>query len=148
MNEPLPWRIALAFIAGALGVLVFQQGFVAILRLAGILPNGAYPLQPTKPLHVPLVLSLAFWGGLWGIVLVLCLDWLRSARRLWAGFLFGGIFPPLVGMLIVAPLKGGSADWTDWHRLLLGFLINGVWGLGALLVYLAGQRLLRQRLID
>lgn len=143
MKASLPRRAALAFIAGALGVLVFHQGFIEILHLAGVLPNAAWPLHPTEPFHVPQVLSLAFWGGLWGIVLVFVLEMLRSVQRLWAGFLFGGIFPPLVGMLIVAPLKGTSVDWTDWHRLLLSFLINGVWGLGALLTYRFEQRLVR-----
>lgn len=141
MNASLPKRAALGFIAGALGVLVFHQGFIAILYLAGVLPGEPWSFQPTAPLQVPQVFSLAFWGGLWGIVLVVFLEMLHSARQLWAGFLFGGILPPLVGMLIVAPLKGASVDWTDWHRLALSFLINGVWGLGTLLAYRGEQRL-------
>ncbi len=137
----IPGRVALGFIAGALGVLVFHQGFIEILHLAGVLPNQPYSFKPTAPLQVPQVLSLAFWGGLWGIALVFCLEALHSAARLWAAFLFGGVFPPLVGMLIVAPLKGTSVDWTDWRRLSMGFLINGVWGLGTGLVYLMQRRL-------
>jgi len=137
----IPGRVALGFIAGALGVLVFHQGFIEILHLAGVLPNQPYSFKPTAPLQVPQVLSLAFWGGLWGIALVFCLEALHSAERLWAAFLFGGVFPPLVGMLIVAPLKGTSVDWTDWRRLAMGFLINGVWGLGTGLVYLMQRRL-------
>jgi hypothetical protein len=144
MSKSPAWRVVLGFIAGALGVLIFHQGLIGILYLAGVLPSAPFSLTPTAPLQVPQVFSLAFWGGLWGIVLVFCLEWLHSARRLWAGFLFGGIFPPLVGMLIIAPLKGTSVDWTDWHRLLLSFLINGVFGLGALLVYRGEQRLTRQ----
>jgi len=144
MNAPLPRRGALGFIAGALGVLIFHQGFIAILHLAGILPNTAWSFRPTDPLHVPQILSLAFWGGLWGIVLIFFLEMLHSARRLEVGFLFGGILPPLVGMLIVAPLKGTSVDWTDWHRLGLSFLINGIWGLGTLLAYRGEQRLVGQ----
>jgi hypothetical protein len=52
-------------------------------------------------------------------------------------FLFGGIFPPLIGMLVVAPLKGKPVDWSDWHLFVLAFLINGVWGLGTALSYRA-----------
>ena len=143
MSNVVLRRIVAGFIAGTLGVLVFHQGFIEILHLAGILPNAPYSFAPTAPLMVPQVLSLAFWGGLWGIVMMFCLEALRSAERLWAAFLFGGIFPPLVGMLIVAPLKGGSPDLTDWHRLALSFLINGVWGLGTALVYRAEMRLTR-----
>ena len=136
-------RTALGFLAGALGVLIFHQGFIEILHLAGVLPHAPYSFSPTVPLQVPQVLSFAFWGGLWGMAMTFCLEALHSAERLWAAFLFGGIFPPLVGMLIVTPLKGGSADWTDWHRLALSFLINGVWGLGTALAYRAEMRLVR-----
>ncbi len=141
MSKSVPARAALGFVAGALGVLVFHQGFIEILHLTGVLPNEPYSFKPTSPWQIPQVLSLAFWGGLWGIALVFCLEALRSADRLWAAFLFGGVFPPLVGMLIVAPLKGASVDWTDWRRLAMGFLINGVWGLGTGLVYLTERRL-------
>ena len=134
-------RLALAFLAGALGVLIFHQGFIAILHLAGVIPNGAWPMHPTAPLQVPQVLSLAFWGGLWGILLIQAMERLPGADHLWLSFLFGGIFPPLIGMLVVAPLKGNSVDWTDWHRLMLSFAINGVWGLGTALCYRAGRKI-------
>ncbi len=143
MNASLPRRAVLGFVAGALGVLVFHQGLIWVLHVAGVLPNPPWSFQPTEPLHVPQVFSLAFWGGLWGIALVFFLEMLHSIQRLWAGFLFGGILPPLAGMLIVAPLKGTSVDWTDWRRLLLSFLINGAWGLATLLAYLGEQRLAR-----
>ncbi len=135
MGSTLTARLALAFLAGALGVLIFHQGFIEFLHLAGVIPNGAWPMHPTAPLHVPLVLSLAFWGGLWGILLIQAMERLSGANHLWASFLFGGIFPPLIGMLVVAPLKGIPVDWTDGHRLLLSFAINGVWGLGTALTY-------------
>jgi hypothetical protein len=44
-------------------VLVFHQGFIEILHLAGALPNQPFSFKPTAPLQVPQVLSLAFWGG-------------------------------------------------------------------------------------
>ena len=55
-----------AFAAGFLATLLFHQGLVAILHAAGACPRKAYDLSPTKPLGIPFVLSLAFWGGLWG----------------------------------------------------------------------------------
>ncbi len=136
-------QLVLGFLAGALGVLIFHQAFIEILHLAGVIPKPAWPMQPTEPLHVPQVVSLAFWGGLWGILLIQIMERLRGAHRLWVAFLFGGIFPPLIGMLVVAPLKGNSVDWTDGRRLLLSFAINGVWGLGAALCYRALRRIQR-----
>ena len=143
MGLSLTARLALAFLAGALGVLIFHQGFIEILHLAGVSPNPAWPMHPTQPLHVPQVLSLAFWGGLWGILLIQVMERLPGADHLWVGFLFGGIVPPLIGMLVVARLKGNPVDWTDWHRLLLSFAINGIWGLGAALCYRALRRTAR-----
>ena len=50
-------------------------------------------------------------------------------------FLFGAIFPSLVALLLVLPMKG-MAMGGGWHpRLLLtAFLINGVWGIGTGLI--------------
>jgi hypothetical protein len=133
--------IVLGFLAGAVGVLVFHQGFILILHLLGVLPNMPYSLQPTAPLGVPQVLSLAFWGGLWGIVLV----WFMtrfSGDRLWVAILFGGILPPLVGVLVVTPLKGGDiAAWFVAPMMARAFVINAVWGLGTALSYRAGRRI-------
>src|SRR5260370_35718622 len=68
-----------AFLAGFLSTLVFHQGMLAILHAAGATPRKPYAMDPTSPLRVPAVISLAFWGGVWGILL-----WLGLARRQWA----------------------------------------------------------------
>src|ERR1700682_2847897 len=62
---------ALGFIAGAIGVLVFHQGLILVLHVFGAMPFTPYSLKPTAPFGVPQVLSLAFFGGLWGIALIL-----------------------------------------------------------------------------
>jgi hypothetical protein len=133
--------IVLGFLAGAVGVLVFHQGFILVLHLLGVLPSMPYSLRPTAPLGVPQVLSLAFWGGLWGIVLVWFLRRI-SGDRLWVAILFGGILPPLVGALVVTPLKGGDiAAWFVAPMMARAFVINAVWGLGTALSYRAGRRI-------
>ncbi len=49
--------------------------------------------------------------------------------------------PTLVAALVATPMKGGRmADWMDLRHLILGFPINGVWGLGTALVYRLSQR--------
>ena len=131
--------IVIGFLAGAISVFVFHQGFILIAWRMGLLPNAPYSLEPTAPLGVPRVISSAFWGGLWGIALALLLQRLRRADWLWVGILFGGILLPLVGILVVGPLKGGAVSWPSATMLLRGFIINGVWGLGAALLYRLGR---------
>jgi hypothetical protein len=137
---------ALGFLAGAISVFIFHQGLILVLHLLGAVPFAPYSLRPTEPLHVPQVLSAAFFGGLWGIALVSLITKVRGADRLWVALLFGGIVLPLVGIFIVAQLKGEDvAGSLDWHRLALSFLINGVWGLGAALAYRAIRHLAPDR---
>jgi len=131
--------VVIGFLAGAISVFVFHQGFILIAWRLGLLPNAPYSLEPTAPLGVPRVISSAFWGGLWGIALALLLERLRRADWLWVGILFGGILLPLVGILVVTPLKGGEVVWPGSTMLLRSFIINGVWGLGAALLCRLGR---------
>ena len=147
MSTPLPLQgipttrrtariVILGFVAGAIGVLLFHQGGVLALYLLNVLPSPPYSMRATAPLGIPQVLSSAFWGGLWGIVLVWCMTALRSADRLWVALLFGGILPTLVGILVVTPLKGGDPlARLEIAGLLRGFVINGAWGLGTAIAY-------------
>jgi len=131
--------VVIGFLAGAISVFVFHQGFIFIGWRLGMLPNAPYSLEPTAPLGVPRVISSAFWGGLWGIALALLLERLRRTDWLWVAILFGGILLPLAGILVVTPLKGGEVAWPSSTMLLRGFIINGVWGLGAALLYRLGR---------
>src|SRR5215475_797012 len=134
MKPFLTRLVVLAFVAGFLGVIVFHQGFLLLAYGVGWVPRPPYDLAPTPPLGVPRVISLAFWGGIWGIVMILALRRLGTGTRLWAAFVFGGIFPTLAGTLIVAPLKGVPVLLQP-ARLAFGFVINGVWGLGTMIFY-------------
>jgi hypothetical protein len=134
MKPSLPLQILLAFIAGALGVVIFHQGFLLLAYEVGWIPRPPYDMSATPPFEIPKVVSLAFWGGIWGIVMVLCLRRFAMGTRLWLAFLFGGILPTLAGTLIVAPLKGAPV-LIQPARLMFGFVINGVWGLGTMIFY-------------
>jgi hypothetical protein len=129
----------LGFVAGAIGVLVFHQGVLLALHAVGLVPFAPYAFDPTPPLGVPRVLSLAFWGGIWGIVLVWFMARVRGADRLWVAFVFGGVLPPLIGIFVVTPLKGGAIA-LGGAMMLRAFVINGAWGLGTALTYRAGRR--------
>jgi hypothetical protein len=141
MTRGLPGKILVGFVAGAVGVLLFHQIVLLLAHLLGLVPFAAYSLQPTAPLGVPQVVSTAFWGGIWGIVLVLLLTSVSGADRLWVAVLFGAVLPSLVAALVVTPLKGGDmAAWLTPGRIAMALVINGAWGLGTWLFYRLGRR--------
>ena len=120
-------RLLVAFIAGFLATLIFHQGALAALHAAGVVPVAPYPMAPTWPLGVPQVISLAFWGGVWGLVLWAAI---RNARGLtyWGlCALIGAVGPTAVAMLVVFPLKGVPVDAA---KVVGGVILNGIWGVG------------------
>jgi sulfite exporter TauE/SafE len=136
-----PRVAATGFAAGALSVLVFHQGTVALLHLAGLLPNPPFPMRPVGPLGVPQLASLAFWGGIWGIAIAAVL----AARPAWpplrVGLVVGAIGCVLVGFTLVAALRGqplmAGFDPNRWWR---SVVINGAFGWGVGLLLLAARR--------
>ena len=67
-------------------MLVFHQGTVWLLHMAGQVPAGPYGLRPLPPFGVPQIVNQCFWGGLWGIVIAVLLRRLRVPDLLF-GFL-------------------------------------------------------------
>ena len=131
----------IGFVAGALGVLLFHQIAVLIFYGLGIVPVAPYSLAPTPPLGVPEFLSAAFWGGIWGIALVLLMHFARTADRLWVAVLLGAVLPPLVHVLVVVPLKGPGAQLPITPAIVVfALIVNGAWGLGTFLFYRLGRR--------
>jgi len=128
------------FAAGFVATLVFHQSVLALLHATGRTPRRPWDLTPTAPFGVPAVLSLAFWGGLWGIALWLLLR--RSSRYWTTAVVFGALAPSAVALFIVLPMKHQPvAGGWDPAILVGALLLNGAWGLGvALLVRLLGDR--------
>jgi hypothetical protein len=125
-------RYTKAFLAGALSVLLFHQGAVAILYLIGATARGPYEMTPTWPFGVPQVFSRAFWGGLWGIALWLVLERTRTPAWYWAlAVLLGILGPTLVAWFVVFPLRGQpvAGGWQA-AAMLRAFVVNGAFGLG------------------
>lgn len=133
-----------AFLVGFLAVLVFHQGTVfllhhwgngmpAVTTILGI-TGAPFDLSPVSSLGVPRVLSLAFWGGIWGIVLAFILVMTRPPDLLF-GFVFGALAVTLVGFTVVAALKGlpmfAGGNPQAWVR---AALLDGAWGWGAALL--------------
>jgi len=129
-------KLALAFVAGFLAVLLFHQPALALLTQIGVAKAGIYSLKPTGPLGIPQVISLAFWGGLWGVLFGMIESRFPRGARYWlCALAFGAILPSLVAWFVVAPLKGlpVAGGWQA-NRMITGLLINGAWGLGTALL--------------
>ena len=127
----LPRWLTVGFIAGAISVLVFHQGAAALLYALELTPRAPYAMAATVPFGVPQVLSLAFWGGVWGALLAATLARLDGPALVIAAAVFGAILPTLVAWFVVAPLKGqpvaaGGAPMA----MAIGPIVNGAWGLG------------------
>ena len=124
-----------AFIAGFVSTLVFPQGVLALLYLAGAVPRAPFDLRAVPPLGLPAVISLAFWGGVWGAAIWSLLKHVGGAAYwVWA-VVIGAIGPSAVALFIVYPLKGMPVA-GGWDPKLLGtaLLLNGTWGLGLALL--------------
>jgi len=136
-HHPSPVRAGLSrwvvvgFIAGFLSVLIFHQGAVALLHALDITPRAPFSLQPTRPLGVPVITSIAFWGGVWGVLLAATFARLDGARLIVAATIFGAVFPTVVAWFIVAPLKGQpvAAGFAP-AAMMIGPIVNAAWGLG------------------
>lgn len=128
------------FVAGFLATLIFHQGCVFLLHHYG---NGIpavigffgrtgapFNLAPTHPFGVPQVVSLAFWGGVLGILLAAILRRTRMPDLLFAT-VFGALALTLVAVTLVPYLKGlpGWNGRIPWR----GLLLNGAWGFGTAL---------------
>lgn len=120
-----------AFVAGALAVLVFHQSALGLLHLVGLTARTPFVLSPVPPLGVPQLLSLMFWGGVWGLVLLPLLRPLSSTRGWRRGLVLGALGPTLVSWFVVAPLKGLplAGGWQP-AAMATGLIVNAAWGLG------------------
>jgi hypothetical protein len=128
-------RILLEFIAGFLATLVFHQLALWLLHLAGITPHTPYTMTPVPPFGVPSVISLAFWGGVWGLILIPAIAKIRNEGAYFlVAIIFGAIFPTLVAAYVVAPIKHMSIQHTR-SNVILGLTVNGAWGLGTALFF-------------
>ncbi len=127
-------RVLLAFIAGFLATLIFHQVALALLHAAGVSSRGAWSMKPVPPFGVPAVISLAFWVGVWGIIMILVIDRFRGAPYwIWA-VVFGAVLPTLVAVFVVAPLKHQPIPHSG-AMAVVGLTVNAAWGLGTAAFY-------------
>lgn len=126
--------LILGFAAGFLATLLFHQGLWYVFNHIGVIPpeRPAWTVDPVPPFSVPAVLSKAFWGGLWGLVLTVILVHLEGASYWVAWIVVGAAALTAVAFFVVPPLKGQPIP-TLWPRFFVGLALNGAWGFGTAL---------------
>jgi hypothetical protein len=131
MTSHLPRWLLVGFISGVLAVLIFHQGALAALHALDMTPGTPYRMQPTSPWGIPQIWSIAFWGGVWGVVFAAMLRGMDRGKLVLAALVLGAILPTLVAWFVVAPLKGQpmAAGFVP-AAMMIGPIVNGAWGLG------------------
>jgi hypothetical protein len=136
-HEMYPDRMLAGFIAGFLAVLLFHQPVLLLLHFIGFENIRAYVTHGTAPFGIPVFVSLAFWGGVWGAVFAIIQPWFPRGVAYWlCAVVFGAIFPSLVAWFVVLPLKHlPVAGGWHLHGVITALLVNGAWGFGTALFY-------------
>jgi hypothetical protein len=119
----------LGFLAAAISVVTLQQGMVEALHLVGLVTLTPYRVSPIPPFGIPAIVNLCFWDGLYGVVFGLLLP--RFTLPVWLCGLITGMIAALVGMFVLAALKGVpiASGWQVWP-ITRSLLVHGTWGLG------------------
>jgi hypothetical protein len=115
-----------SFTAGFVSTFIFHQGLLVVFYLIGLRPNMPFDMSPNG-LGVPSVISLAFFAGLWGILIWQMIRKDQGLKHWIKAFVYGAVGPTAVAFIIVFPLKGMAVPLA---MIPFGLLINGVWGLG------------------
>lgn len=124
-----------AFVAGFASTLLFHQGVLAMLHAADVSPKAPFDMTATAPFHVPAFISLAFWGGLWGIAIWLAIRGAPELRYWMLAIGLGALGPSIVALFVVFPLKGlPLAGGWDPKIIVSALVLNGAWGFGVALL--------------
>jgi hypothetical protein len=131
----MPMIYLKAFIAGFVSTLVFHQGVLWLLYVGGFSPRAPWNMTPVPPLSMPAVISLAFWGGVWGIVLWALISASTGSTYWIRALLIGALGPSLIAWFVVMPIKGmGFAGGWNSKLIVGALLLNGAWGIGVALL--------------
>jgi hypothetical protein len=135
-QAPSPLRQAsLAFCAGALAALLFQQGTLALLR--GLDVSGAAPwsLHAVPRLGLPELLVALIVGGGGAMVLGHLLRGLRGGMAYWLTWIVAGALAlSLAVWLVVFPVEGRplGGGWIP-AAVVVTLVANAAWGVGTAL---------------
>jgi hypothetical protein len=128
-----PKRLAFAFVAGAIAVVIFHQGMVFLLYLMKQVPNFPWNTGgAVGPFKVPVLVNQMFWGGIWGMGFAAFGHLIPAANTALRGAIYGLVGPFFLGNGVLVPLfKGGPYLWGgNTTRMILGSLIGAAFGAG------------------
>jgi hypothetical protein len=130
---PAPKRIFLGCIAGAISVLVFHQTTLQLFFWLGLAPQAAFRVAVVPPFHAPMVVSITFWGAVYGGMFSLLVPYLP--RLILVRGLLAGLCAMLIGWFVVRPLAGNPAAY-GWQvePMLQSCAAWCVWGIGITLI--------------
>ena len=130
----LSTRIFLGSLAGALAILVFHQTTLQIFFWLGFSPQAAFRIAQVPPFNAPLVVSITFWGAVYGGLLGLVLPWIPGP--LFAKTAMAGVCATGLAWFLFLPLMGHSAAF-GWQTgpILRSFAAYQMWGIGISLLF-------------
>jgi hypothetical protein len=128
-----PTRIFLGCIAGALSVLVFHQTTLQLFFWSGLASQAAFRVANVPPFNAPMVVSITFWGAVYGGVFGLVAP--RLPRPIVIKALVAGLFAVLMSWFVVRPLAGHPIAF-GWQA---GLMLRSaaaclMWGIGVTLI--------------
>jgi hypothetical protein len=140
-------RLVLGFIAGFLSHLIFQDGLLALLYAAHLVPALGWSLTPVPPFGVPKSLDLAFWAGLWGLAYAVLEPRLTARLGWWPGGLVFGLAGPLAVFWFVVPPLKGLAIGGGFHpaSVALYVALHATYGIGAAILFRSAGLVLARR---
>ena len=119
------------FVAGFVAVLTLQQALLWTGTQLHWLNAPTWSMKPVPPFGIPQVFSLAFWGGVWGIVVALLSPRIGTGFGYWFTiFVLFGLATTLVSLTFVNMLRGREIEEITLARLLPGTIVNGAWAVG------------------
>lgn len=129
----LPSRIFLSCVAGAIAVLIFHQTTLQIFFWLGLAPQAAFRIAHVPPFHAPMILSITFWGALYGGLF----GWATARLKgpLWLFGLVAGFCVLLLTCFVIKPLSGLPVAF-GWQKaaMLRAFVASEMWGVGVGLI--------------
>jgi len=122
-------RVFLGCVAGAISVIVCHQTTLQIFFWLGLAPQAAFRVAHVPPFNMPMVVSITFWGAIYGGLFAAVLPRLRGP--IWLNGLPLGLCAMLIGWFVFQPLKGQPVAF-GWQTgpLLRSLTAYELWGLG------------------
>jgi hypothetical protein len=126
-------RIFLGAIAGAISVLVFHQTTLQLFFWFGLAQQAAFRVAVVPPFNAPMVVSITFWGAVYGGLFGAVAS--RLPRILALKTLLAAVFALLMTWFVVGPLAGHPMAF-GWQAapMLRSAAACGMWGIGITLL--------------